>query len=76
MGIKENEEAAKQAMPGMTTTRPPYTNYYLTIREWEKYSWNKIVDGEDLGDSNIIIFSKISKIRKIDNHLKRCLMAK
>ena len=37
IGIKGNEEAdkaAKQAidMPGITTTRLPYTDYYLTIR--------------------------------------------
>ena len=30
----ENQNAGKQArnMPGMTTTRLPYTDYYLTIR--------------------------------------------
>ena len=38
MGIKGNEEvdkAAKQAIdiPGMTTTRLPYTDFYLTIRK-------------------------------------------
>ena len=31
--IKRNEEADKQAIEtGMTTTRLPYTHYYLTIR--------------------------------------------
>ena len=41
IGIKRNEEAdkvAKQAlnMPGMTTTRLPHTDYYLTIRRVRK----------------------------------------
>ena len=51
IGVKGNEEAnkaAKQAIdiPGMTTTRLPYTDYYLTIRrarksEWQRY-WESI----------------------------------
>ena len=34
MGIKGNKEAEKQAidMPGMTKTRLPYTDYFLTIK--------------------------------------------
>ena len=40
-GIKGNEEAAKQAidMPEMTTTRLPYTYYYLTIRRSRNSKW-------------------------------------
>ena len=46
IGIKGNEEAdkaAKQAidMPGMTTTRLPYTDYYLTIRRARNSEWQK-----------------------------------
>ena len=40
IGNKRNEKAAKQAIdiPGseMTTTRLPYTDYYLTIRRTRK----------------------------------------
>ena len=41
IGIKGNEEADKTAldMPGMTTTRPTYTNYYLTIRRARNSEW-------------------------------------
>ena len=46
MGIKENEEAdkaAKQAIdiPGMTSTRIPYTDYYLTIRRAKNTEWQR-----------------------------------
>ena len=44
IGIKGNEEAdkaEKQAIDilGMTTTRLPYTNYYLTIRRARNSEW-------------------------------------
>ena len=46
IGIKENEEADKatiQALdrPGITTTRPPYTCYYLSTRKDRNSEWQK-----------------------------------
>ena len=46
IGIKGNEETdkvAKQAidMPGMTTTRLFYTDYYLMIRKARNSKWQK-----------------------------------
>ena len=43
IGIKENKEEAKQAldMPGMTTTRLPHTDYYLTIRKARNSEWQR-----------------------------------
>ena len=43
IGIKGNEETAKQAIdiPWMTTTRLPYTDYYLTIRKARNSKWKR-----------------------------------
>ena len=46
IGIKGNEEpdkVAKQAidLPGMTTSKLPYTDYYLTIRRAKNCEWQK-----------------------------------
>ena len=46
IGIKGNEEtdkAAKRAiyMPGMTITRLPYTDYYLTIKRARNSKWQR-----------------------------------
>ena len=46
IGIKENKEGdktAKQAidLPGMTTSKLPYTDYYLTIRRAKNCEWQK-----------------------------------
>ena len=45
-GIKGNEEADKAAkeaiyMPGMITTRLPYTDYYQTIRRARNSEWQR-----------------------------------
>ena len=46
MGSKGNEETAKAAKQAldisrMTTTRLPYTEYYLTIRRAKNFEWQK-----------------------------------
>ena len=44
--IKKNEEADKAEkqtidIPGMTKTRQPYTDYYLTIRKARNSEWQR-----------------------------------
>ena len=46
IGVKGNEKAdkaAKQAIeiPGMTTTRLPYSDYYQTIRKARNLEWRR-----------------------------------
>ena len=42
-GNEETDKAAKQAIdiPGMTTTRLPYTDYNLTIRRAKNSEWQR-----------------------------------
>ena len=42
-GYEKADKAAKQAidMPEMTTTRLPYTDYYLTFRKVRNLEWQK-----------------------------------
>ena len=42
-GNEEEDNAANQAidMPGMTLTRLPYTDYYLTIRKARNSEWQR-----------------------------------